>query len=456
MAHRAREPIIDAVVEVLVLGLIFMPALLYGGGSDYFRALFGLWGIVLAIVVLALRVQRGKEKPISHRKLVYPEPWPALVLWSAFLLLLLVQWLPLPAFLAGRLAGDEPAGSWCTLTPYPEATIRTLIAWVPSFAIFAAITLLYRARGQLRRLLWGLFLSAVAISLYGIMETYSGREMIWSLPKQAYLGAVTGTFINRNNFAAYLVLGIGAGLGLGLYRLSRYSAAPQQTGRIEQLVLMAFLGVLCLAGIVLSKSRGGLSSVLLGGLPVVWWFFGRRRPRLFWPVVAGLLLATVALAWWIGREPLAERFTDLPAEIHTADARPTAWAISLKIAVRRPFFGVGAGTFEDQFRVMPDTGVLVRYNHAHSDPLEMLAETGLVGFALFFGAVAWVLFAAGRALRERHSRFARLLAVGAMAGVAAVLFHSLFDFPLQIPGVRHAFFALLAVCYVAANRRLTR
>lgn len=456
MPRRASEPIVDIILEAMVLGLVFLPALLFGGSSDYFRALFGFWGIVLAILVLVHRWLRGKEKLISHRKLVYPEPWPILALWGGFLLLLAGQCLPLPGFLGGWLAGDDVEGSWRTISPYPEATIRALISWVPSFAVFAAIGLLYHTRGQLRRLLWGLFLSAVAISLYGIMETYSEREMIWNLPKQAYLGAVTGTFINRNSFAAYMALGIGAGLGLGLHRLSKSAATPQQTGRVEQLVLMAFLGVLCLAGVVLSKSRGGLSSILLAGLPVAWWFFGRRRPRLFWSVASGLLLATFVLAWWISREPLTERFAELPADVRTGDARPTAWATSLKIAARGPIFGVGAGTYEDQFRVIPDTGVLVRYNHAHSDPLEILAETGLVGFALFFGGIAWALVVAGRALRERHSRFARLLTVGAMAGVAAVLFHSLFDFPLQIPGVRHAFFALLAVCYVAANRRLTR
>ena len=173
-------------------------------------------------------------------------------------------------------------------------------------------------------------------------------------------------------------------------------------------------------------------------------------------LVAALVVTTLALGWWVSRQPLTERFADLRQEAQAPDSRPAAWATTLRLIARAPLLGAGAGSFEDRFRLVPDTGILVRYNHAHCDPLETLAETGLIGFLGLFGGIFGVIYASLRALAVRRSRFARLLTVGVFAGVAAVLFHSLFDFPLQIPGVRLPLFAMFGVVYLVSHRRLTR
>jgi O-antigen ligase len=177
---------------------------------------------------------------------------------------------------------------------------------------------------------------------------------------------------------------------------------------------------------------------------------------LFALLLAGLAITTVLINLWISHEPVTKRFHELPEDVQTVDARPAAWLASLRVGMRAPLIGAGAGTFEDQVRILPDTGLFVRYNHAHCDPLEIFAETGTAGLLSLFGAIIWVLFSAARALSTRHSRFARALAVGGLTGIIAVLFHSLFDFPLQIPGVRIPLFAMLAGVYLVAHRRLTR
>lgn len=456
MSHRERDRTLLLILESLVLAIVILSVVLFGGKSELYASLLNVLSVPLLGLTILLRVRRGAPRPISRQHHVYHEPWLAYGLLALFALVHLAQLIPLPSMMVRLLAGWHPDGSWARLTPYPEATLRAFLSWFPPFAVFAAVTTLFHTRHQVQRLTGGLFILAAAVSLYGIVETISGREAIWTLTKLAYRGSVTGTFINRNNFAAFAALGLGAGLGLSLYQVWKAGGTPKPEGSVERLVLSAFLAVISLLGILLSRSRGGLAGLLLAGLPTAYWLAGKRNQKALSILVVVMVVASIGMGLWISQEPLTQRFASLPDEAGAVDSRPAAWWTSLRIAARGPLLGVGAGTYGDQFRVTPDTGVMVRYNHAHSDPLEFLAETGLVGLLTLYGAIFWTLWAAWRGFGERHSRFSRALTIGAMAGLAAVLLHGLFDFPLQIPGVRIPFFALLGLAYVAANRRLIR
>jgi len=55
-------------------------------------------------------------------------------------------------------------------------------------------------------------------SLYGIFEFFSGHGQILNLEGEGLVHAVTGTFINRNYFAGYLLMVIPLSVG---YLLSR-------------------------------------------------------------------------------------------------------------------------------------------------------------------------------------------------------------------------------------------
>jgi len=456
MDVNGRERTISIAIEIFTLLLIAFPVLAFGGNSELLRAVTALGGIVLAALVLYRRLTAERVRPVTRRKLTYAEPWPALILLGVFALVHVTQLVPLPAPLVRLLAGWPAEGGWARLTPDPETTLRALLGWVAPVAVFAAVTLIYDTRAAVRRLVGFILLLACFDAIYGLVEVVSGNEAIWDLSKSAYRGSVTGTFINRNHFAAFMALGLGAALGLGYYRRLKLGAKIRQEGGLERLTLIAFAAVICLLGVLLSKSRGGLGSLVLAGFPVVLWLVGRKRRLVFTLLIVALLIATVLMNLWIGREPVTGRFLELPEQVQAVDARPAAWAAGLRVFARAPLLGAGAGTFEDQIRITPNTDLLVRYNHAHCDPLEVLVENGVIGFVAFFGAIFWLLYAAARALADRRSRFARALTIGALSAVIAVLFHSLFDFPLQIPGVRVPLFAMLGVAYLVAQRRLTR
>jgi len=88
---------------------------------------------------------------------------------------------------------------------------------------------------------------------------------------------------------------------------------------------------------------------------------------------------------------------------------------------------------------------------AHNDYLELLASGGVVGAALFVWFVAIFVRRALRSLRSQDL-FRQAATIGALAGLAAVAVHSLFDFGLHITANALIFTALVSV--VAAEPRV--
>jgi len=92
-------------------------------------------------------------------------------------------------------------------------------------------------------------------------------------------------------------------------------------------------------------------------------------------------------------------------------------------------------------------GVLFIY--AHTDWLQLLAETGLVGFSLLAGA--WLLFInhLARQWRSRQDPFAWGLGLGGLAALSAGAFHALGEFPFHIPAFTLTYAAIAALTYLS-------
>jgi tetratricopeptide (TPR) repeat protein len=108
----------------------------------------------------------------------------------------------------------------------------------------------------------------------------------------------------------------------------------------------------------------------------------------------------------------------------SATARVQVWGAALRAWAQSPLFGVGLGGFSVAVEPFRTDRLPVVWGHAHADLLEWAVETGLVG--LVGGAVA-VGLVRPRPLRSGECPWAIDL------GIAAVLLHSLVDFPLHVP-----------------------
>ena len=117
----------------------------------------------------------------------------------------------------------------------------------------------------------------------------------------------------------------------------------------------------------------------------------------------------------------------------------------LQMFWHKPVLGYGLGTFTAVYPQFRSFYTNLFVNAAHNDYVQVLVETGLIGFA----AVVWFIvdvYRAGLRNVDGWSRDrSRALGLAALVGCTGLLVHSFFDFNLQIPANACMFSFLSAV-----------
>lgn len=412
--------------------------LVAGGNAPSVRTLFAaLCGVLLAAWLPHLWAARGEQAlPICGAL-------PALA-WVTWVLLSL---LPLPADLLARLApaaaelradGAVAVDAAVPLSLAPGHTFLALAHCVAAWVVYAVIATCVRRRATARAVLVALVMVAALEAGIGLGERFL---------QHASPGApITGTFVNQNHLAFLLVLGLLAGIGILLEgavpRDLDRGALPPSWGTtlgdarlwraLSFAVVLAFLA----AALVLTTSRGAAIACLLGlGLVAVVLLLRRGRAGAVW---AGLLVvgATATVAW-VGTAALAERFTfgvgagAGAGASESPQVRIDTWAGTVRMVQALPLAGVGLGAFAEVYPAFKSPRFPQFYLvHSHCDPLELGAETGVLGALL----LAWLALALAARIVRRLRAGADLLYTGVVAAVAAGAAHSLVDFPLHVPG----------------------
>jgi O-antigen ligase len=321
-----------------------------------------------------------------------------------------------------------------TLSLAPEATAAALRLGI-ALALFLLVATTVAAERGLTRVLGALLLSAAFQALYGTLVLASGHPTIWNVPKKYYVDCATGTFVNRNHFAGFLAAALPAGVALARRRIA---SLPPAVGRHR---LVAFFGregvralafvlltMLGLAGLLLSFSRAGIALGLFS-VGITWFLTGRGRwaPRLVLPLLI-LALALVPLLQ-IGSDRLTERYARAASDFTSEGGRAMVWRDTAEMVRAFPWTGAGFGSFAAVYPLFRSQGVRLLYEHAHNDALQLAAEGGMLAVVL----CGLLLVALAPRLAAGLTRRAGLLAVGAAAGLSALLLHALIDFNFHIP-----------------------
>jgi putative inorganic carbon (HCO3(-)) transporter len=163
--------------------------------------------------------------------------------------------------------------------------------------------------------------------------------------------------------------------------------------------------------------------------------------RSFAAPVAFASLATRSLS-------LAQR---IAAQLH---GRIYLWRFSWPIFWQHPITGSGWGAYQLLYLELQGkflaahpgyVGCWTNNRLVHNDPLQLLLETGLLGFA----ALVWVLWKYGqealRVRRQAAGAWPRLAIAASVGGVTAILADSLFNYQFAVPPTYILLFTLLAV-----------
>jgi O-antigen ligase len=326
-----------------------------------------------------------------------------------------------------------------TLSFFPFATKVEFFKWLALAGLFIFLLRWKLSDNRYRimnHLIIAIFLVGVFESLYGIFEFFSGHRHILNMDWSHRVSSVTGTFVNRNYFAGYLLMVIPLSIG---FFFSRDADQPWRLGnwrhRLSSLdgktLLLGFGLILMILGLLLSASRMGIVSLLISFSLISLLFRDPRRGTKIsrMPV----LIFGLALLWaaWIGLDAVMSRFFTISEGL---ESRWMIWANTLGILKDFLFLGSGLGTFTEAFSMYRSFHIVGLITHAENDFLQLASEVGLFGAGLLLILFLFLFFATVLGIRSHsHGRPQRYIGIGGLVGVLALMFHSIVERNIQVP-----------------------
>lgn len=415
--------------------------LILGGSTQGVFANMVLQLIGLGLLAWAVLAPAPPRHSASERHLY------VLILLS--LALIAVQLVPLPAaiwpHLGGRtvvaegyrLLGVSPPPLSISVAPYD--TVATALTLIPPLAMLAAVLRIGTRRVWLVGALLAAMLAGVLLGIVQVNSPTATRSP-WYLYPDTNVGVATGFFANANHMATLLLISIPflAAL-LGSARAKR--AGLQHYSGVIALVAAAV--VVVLVGLILNGSLAGYGLAVPVVVASTLLLLRPRSPARLWVGIGAAVLFVGALAGLL--------LMPIDSSMMRSQARTSVQSrheiLSTSMRAGRDFqpLGSGIGTFarvyalyEDHDRLDPTT----RVNHAHDDYVELALETGWPGMLLMLLFVLWWTRAALEAWRAGDAGpFARAAAIAS----AAILIHSIVDFPLRTSAISACFAMCIAL-----------
>jgi O-antigen ligase len=312
--------------------------------------------------------------------------------------------------------------SWSLLSVLWSESQGVAIASVGRYAlnavlfliVFAAIREPKHAKGLAIAFLAG----AVTAAAYGLVTPASEEE----------LGRLSSSVLDPNQLASVLVAGLPLAATLALMARKAPLARLAAVGA----------GLFCLLSLCLTVSRGGLIA-LAASLAAAAILGGRWRL----PIIAmAIVTISVTVGYFavLAPESALERITQTTrGESEVTEGRTTIWQVAWRAFEAHPVRGVGAGNFQEaapHYLLQPGslgrTDTIIDQPLAtHNTYLQILAEEGIVGLALFLSVIVFCLGSVIRAatlFKRRSDRdmeaLARALAVALIGTVVADFFLS--------------------------------
>lgn len=284
---------------------------------------------------------------------------------------------------------------------------RQLSHFLPYFLLFALLPPLL-TRQRLETVGLGLVIAAIPLNLMAlgeyVLRSNALPTPLTQLPFVAWVrlrphaGRAMVMFDHPNTLANYLVLILGLGLGLILYRTRQ--GKFNEAGRDRSLSLLLYGATfLNLVGIFSSGSRNGL---LVGMSQIALVILCTRPNRILLGTGLIGLGAVLAGAAWFG---IGGRSLNMAT--WSNDPRVGVWAFALTLVQQRPWLGWGLGNLKLQY----PPGLIPGYDfiaHAHNVWLSLAVEVGIPAVILFSLLVGRILFRSvkrllGRSLKPDES-----------------------------------------------------
>ncbi|MEQ1922728.1 MAG: O-antigen ligase family protein [Pyrinomonadaceae bacterium] len=367
------------------------------------------------------------------------------------LLIGLIQLLPL-----GTGSGDATltvqAARSLTLDPFgTRFFLSHLIVYI---VFFAACLTFINSEKRLRKVVFLVVIFGAVMAFIAILQRLASPDLIYGLrvPNQA---VAFGPFINQHHFASFMEMTAGVTLGLIFGRSGLQS---------NKLLLLISLAIMTVA-VILTGSRGGMVAFIVviafvlainfivlkrsGSNDDVEHRTSLQKGLIAAGVGAAILLLIGAVVFLGGGDALLRGVTMDVGKEDITNGRLHFWSVAIQIFLDHPILGAGLDAFGVAFTKHDTWHGIFRVEQAHNEYLQILAETGIIGFGCI-AAFIYLLFKKGlRTVASAGNGFRQSAAIGALAGCFGILIHSFFDFPLRTASNGFFFLFLVAIATVS-------
>lgn len=343
------------------------------------------------------------------------------------------------------------------LSPVKAAAATGLMKLTLYLLFFALMARVLKSRRFRSWIVLLFLLVSLLVSVYGMRQWFFGAEQLatWVDPESAAakLTRVYSFLGNPNLLAGYLEPAVALSMA-AIFAWQRW--LPK--------ALAATMFVVNSACLILTLSRGGwigfVISLFVFLVLLVYWYSVQLptqwRPWAM-PVLLGGSAGVIFLAV-LFVEPVRDRVASMFVGRNDSsnNFRINVWASVIEMIKDRPVLGIGPGN--NAFNKIYPQYMRARYSalSAYSIFLEVAVETGLIGLTCFL----WLLIVTFNQGVQQLRRLRALTnsegfwLMGAIAAMAGMLAHNLFDTVWYRPEVNTLWWLMMAIIasfYVAAN-----
>jgi tetratricopeptide (TPR) repeat protein len=277
---------------------------------------------------------------------------------------------------------------------------------------------------------------AVIACIYALLEDFLLGDSVHKMTSRER--SVISTFGSSTYFAEFLVIVLPLSISWTL----------QHNRSLFQRAILGSASILILVLLILTRSRSAWIAAAIAFVLIVIYHRKRILRDRTVLIIAGVTITFLLIVFHqliLGRLSTALGATGESSLIR----RTVFWNGAMQAFLNSPIVGNGFGTFEiilPRFR-SPDYWMLKSEDivpHAHNEFLEILAETGILGF-ICYAAILGLFFRAAVRIYKKSNPQDRITIVGLAIGVLGVLIDNLANGGLRTTSILVFFWALLGI-----------
>ncbi len=357
--------------------------------------------------------------------------------------------------------------TWLPNSADRALSLSSLLLFTTYYIVFLTTKTIINSKTRENFLLLVIICNATVLSILAIVQ---------SLAPQKFELPLTGSFVNSNNYVAYINLIIPVTLAYGR-NLQQHAQNKQEKSHPGY--LFYFFGALMIYSVFTSASLTGFAICLA---IVITMLFVEMFPYLLkqkhlpitmlkiFAVMIPILIVTIMLSI-NGLDKVKRNIEELENPDLSGNGRTIIYDATWKMFNDgHKLFGVGIGTFKPTsiYYLRQDSDYKWFPKFAHSDILQYLTELGTIGFGLLIIFVVSIslntklfkVFIQRSSISDSkkyiHRKLHNRTQIAIIFGLAGLFIHACVDFPLHIPGITISAVVLTALLQTYKRQKRTR